>query len=182
MRKRKLSDSFETSGHWWLPESPDKTVAGTLKYSPDAITLELHGVLGNAFFAELGTLESLGSQLQLAYGNTRDGICTLFCLTNDGGFHNFAGIQESTFNVGFVIFGRHLSDEAVPIASVSFDCTRLTEFVRANCFEIKDNRLERFHVGCSGIRWLASPDSAKTSAKTAIAFGASHATQHLKPL
>ena len=42
--------------------------------------------------------------------------------------------------------------------------------------------LERFHVGCSGIRWLASPDSAKTSAKTAIAFGASHATQHLKPL
>jgi molecular chaperone DnaK (HSP70) len=42
--------------------------------------------------------------------------------------------------------------------------------------------LERFHVGCSGIRRLAGPYSSKTSAKDAIAFGAIHATQNLKPL
>ncbi len=42
--------------------------------------------------------------------------------------------------------------------------------------------LERFHVPCSGIRWLVSADGAKASAKTAIAFSAIHATQQLKPL
>ena len=142
-----FSDSFETAGHWWLPESPDKRVAGVLKYSPEGITLDLHGVLGIESFARLGTMEAMGGQVQLLFGNTRDGLCTLFQLTHDGGFDNFTGVQESAFNVGFFVFGCHISDATATATSMSFDCSRLTEFVRAACFDVQEGRLQDGGLG-----------------------------------
>lgn len=41
MTDRLLTDSFELSGEWYLPESPDLQIAGRLKYTPDRTELQL---------------------------------------------------------------------------------------------------------------------------------------------
>ncbi len=42
-----LNETIEYKGYWWLPSTPDKKVAGTLKYIPnDSIRLEVIGSLG----------------------------------------------------------------------------------------------------------------------------------------
>ena len=32
--KRRLDESAEWTGHWWLPEEPDRVIPGVLRYDP----------------------------------------------------------------------------------------------------------------------------------------------------
>src|SRR5271155_236843 len=39
---RAIVDPFETTGEWFLPETPERRIAGTLTYNPNRIILELN--------------------------------------------------------------------------------------------------------------------------------------------
>lgn len=46
--------SFEKNGHWWLPEAPDKRVAGTIRSNEDGeLRLSLMGALGESGLRDL---------------------------------------------------------------------------------------------------------------------------------
>lgn len=44
---KQFNDTFDIDGYWWLPENPTKTVAGTLHYSPEKISLNLIGAFSD---------------------------------------------------------------------------------------------------------------------------------------
>ena len=71
MADRLLNESFETSGEWFLPETPDRKIAGILRYTPEQTELQLH----ESFMPLPGTIR-IGEALKtypVVYGITRDG-------------------------------------------------------------------------------------------------------------
>lgn len=67
-----LTESFETSGEWYLPENPDRKIAGILRYTPEQTELELH----ESFMPlRQGTIRFDDPLITYpaVYGTTRDG-------------------------------------------------------------------------------------------------------------
>lgn len=76
--KYTIDERFEITGHWWLPETPQHTVAGKLKYSVSELCLELSGDLGH--FDERSVLAIGGEcRIPIIHGQSKDRhCCTLF--------------------------------------------------------------------------------------------------------
>lgn len=69
---RPLTESFETTGEWFLPDSPQRRIAGTVSFKAGRTELRLHSTLRPL---PRGTMQ-IGSILppyQVIYGDTRDG-------------------------------------------------------------------------------------------------------------
>ena len=76
MHEHTLDQSFVAEGQFWLPETPDARIAGTLNYSPGSITINLIGDPG-----AIGTQSLLrddGGLRELVLGSTRVGPCALW--------------------------------------------------------------------------------------------------------
>jgi hypothetical protein len=43
MHEHTLDQPFVAEGQFWLPETPEQRIAGTLNYSPGSITVGVHG-------------------------------------------------------------------------------------------------------------------------------------------
>lgn len=63
---------FRCSGYWWLPETPDERIAGTLTYTPQkGATLELFGSFAQA------TADFAGFGPEIVWGESDHGVVTL---------------------------------------------------------------------------------------------------------
>ena len=71
MADRFLNESFETSGEWYLPETPDRKIAGILHYTPDQTELHLHE--GFMPFPNTIRIDDTLQTYPAVYGTTRDG-------------------------------------------------------------------------------------------------------------
>lgn len=73
VERHDLSDRFEYEGLWWLPDSPDNQVPGTLSFDGQVCTLKVFGLLRSP--TELGRRDLYRREVIL--GNTEEGRVTL---------------------------------------------------------------------------------------------------------
>lgn len=83
MAERSLGDSFETFGEWFLPENPERKIAGAISYSGKGAELHLHKT-----FVPLSGAVGLGNLLQtypVVLGTTREGEAMTLLYANRAG-------------------------------------------------------------------------------------------------
>lgn len=115
-----LNEYFTATGEWYLPEQPDRTITGTLTYTPGRIMLELQDS-----FAPLGGViyGNEAVNFRRVCGHTRSGeLFTLLAVTRVGMSINFFNrhlAQPDRLNVALAIIGAVTEDDPV-LANV--DC------------------------------------------------------------
>ncbi len=134
-----LGSTFRAKGYWWLPGSPESRLAGTVGYSPEGLSLELHGALSSTSLGELGTLRDDFDRFPMVHGTTDAGPCTLINAFLTGARHNLAETTDSTYSAIYLLLGGHIHDESMPAASVSFSCSHLDDFLGPASFSIEDD-------------------------------------------
>lgn len=118
-------------GVWWLPETPEDELHGTLEIIPgETPTLELIGA-----FKQLNTLGSV-SFVEKAhiFGIVSGKIVTLAsCYIGSGGL-SFPGFEKTKIYTDVVIFGAHA--ESFAISNVSFQAGGLEEWLNRGGIKI----------------------------------------------
>ncbi len=109
MPNRPLSERFDTSGEWYLPDAPDRPIAGSLSYTPDHT--ELH--LNDAFRSVRGAFHIGDTEgYPLVYGKTRDGdAMTLVNAQRTAFSMNFGSggmRQPERLHTSLLLVGAHL--------------------------------------------------------------------------
>lgn len=102
-------DNLEYKGHWWLPENPDRKVAGILTFSQQNNgKLELIGSFQDVFDKDFND----DSKYSVILGQTTDGklITLKDCLQTNYSF-SMELTQETTFLVHFIYSDIHITDE-----------------------------------------------------------------------
>jgi hypothetical protein len=109
---------FEKQGYWWLPEAPDKQIAGTIVYGHTTKSeLRLLGSLQD----EMKSLQQMGRwgdvySPEIILGLTADGKkITLYDCTQSGAHLSFSSFMTETYSPSIVLEGRHFAkaDEMV---------------------------------------------------------------------
>ena len=110
---RSLGESFKVSGEWFLPDNPNRRIAGTLSYSEGQIELDL-----NERFAPLRGTIRIGDAPQiypLIHGITRKGEATTLVdsWSNGGDFNLGSGgvIETERLISARLILGAHITAE-----------------------------------------------------------------------
>jgi hypothetical protein len=93
MHEHTLDQPFVAEGQFWLPETPEQRIAGTLNYSPGSITVNLIGDPGGIGAQSL--LRGDGEVRELVLGSTRVGSCALW--------NAFSTSSSTTYGVGGAI-------------------------------------------------------------------------------
>jgi len=104
-----VTESFECSGLWWLPDNSEDRVAGVLRFSPeDGLVLNLLGMLGSR-----GGGVGIKSY-EIVFGSVYDSPmgqtvtlkgCRLVRYTE-----TFSGINAEGYRADLAFFGQHLKD------------------------------------------------------------------------
>lgn len=134
-----LKSTFEAKGSWWLAESPNTRVGGTLSYSKNEILLELHGTLTPVSSHQVGTLQDNLGCLPLIHGDTDAGKVSLVSASRSSITRNFSEITKSSFSAIYLLLGTHVFDAELPSDSVSFSCSHLDDFLGQVSFTIEDD-------------------------------------------
>jgi hypothetical protein len=126
-----MYDSFEYRGYWWIPDNPDRRVAGILTYSMEGINLELFDTLS----PERGSIGMESNKFELIFGECEGNkIITL----NDG-FETklrMSGIITTRLTFNKMLVGKHIASiEAMNFHSVSVNYSYIEEWMRHNPFE-----------------------------------------------
>jgi len=110
MADRNLNETFEAFGDWFLPEDPERKIAGHLNYTSDGTDLHL-----NESFQALRGIIGVGTQMKdypVIYGITRDGeAMTLLKAQRMGVSLNFGvgGLRESErIHTSWLLVGAHM--------------------------------------------------------------------------
>jgi hypothetical protein len=134
-----LNESFEVTGKWWLPDNPDRRIAGTLNYSTTDITLTLHGALRERDFQEAFRVRSDFERFTQVYGTTSDGIaCTILnAIVEDYRFNSSTPEASSTIVSSiYLIVGTHTPNLVdLRLCSLSLRCLELDSFVNKHPLE-----------------------------------------------
>ena len=140
-----LSDSFEVTGEWWLPEEADAKLYGTLRYSPTNIELELSGTLDESKIADLKS----GSP------KFKDHPC-FHGLTHDRQEYTLLRARVSSlggttkYNAFHIIADKHVP--ALPelkLKKVSFYCQHLDVFIGRHLFTMENDGEGRDFKSCT---------------------------------
>ncbi|MDD3051458.1 MAG: hypothetical protein PHR06_09970 [Candidatus Cloacimonetes bacterium] len=110
-------NSFETLGLWWLPDTPDIKISGTLSFSPDTGgNLSLFGSLNKS--DQFG----LNHERITIHGISQSGkeYTLLKCLNTSSSF-NLPGIPTYEYNITTILEGNHFLDEE----EIKFDSFRI---------------------------------------------------------
>jgi hypothetical protein len=130
-RKSTLFDDFEYSGHWWLPEDPEKKVAGTVRFNSDGyITLDLL----ESFNEPPGTVVDGLFRPKLILGLT-DGRkrITLYQTVRTG---RTLPSMNPAFSANYLLVGGHfLSRSDIRFSSLSANFTYFEEWMGHATFE-----------------------------------------------
>lgn len=110
MAERPLQESFQVTGTWHLPESPDRVITGDLRYTTDGTELDLH----EPFTVQRGVFRTSDERPRypIIHGTTREGeAMTLLNAQSAGRSFNFSsgGFRESerVFSV-WLLVGAHV--------------------------------------------------------------------------
>ncbi|PFH86471.1 HEPN domain-containing protein [Bacillus sp. AFS088145] len=126
-----MYDEFEFRGYWWVPDSPEKQVAGILTYNLEGINLELFGDLGE----EQSFFGNKAKKYQLVLGTTEDGEdITLY----DGFQTKFkiSGYVTTKLTFNRMLVGKHFhSKEEMKFHSISINYSYLEEWMGYDPFE-----------------------------------------------
>lgn len=119
-----LTDSFEIGGHWYLLGQDVDTdgIIGTLKYSPDSITLQLQGM-----FAGFDPIDDdcLSSRINI-YGFSNNGEhFSLFNCVPSHASHSFPGYDTCSYYVGRFYAGDFIIENENELDSVEVNCSFL---------------------------------------------------------
>ncbi len=107
-----MNEGFEYKGYWWLPDNPDKTVAGMLKYIPnESIKLELIGTFESEEQNIVSFEKSNDKKIDIILGITSDSKEVTLCSNHSYGSLNLScPFPIITFNSRFVVVGKHLEN------------------------------------------------------------------------
>ncbi|GAA2335306.1 HEPN domain-containing protein [Dactylosporangium salmoneum] len=123
----RLDLAHEWAGHWWLPEEPDRTLEGTLRYDPDdGLRLSLTGgfddrvrvPLGNGWVGVMNESKSWPAVLGLAEGTA---ITLLDCHATNTEWRGigFGEPHEQTIRSPAAFVGVHLHDDGQEVFTES---------------------------------------------------------------
>lgn len=138
-------EQFEVSGEWWLPESPQNRVVGSLSYGPlEGARLRLFGRLARVEdFAERTTtdgvttmavteeavIQSGSHRMVLGEGDNR-GFTLIDCLRTESRNLLFGGPPSELLDVAQVLKGAHFAPgEAIAANGVSFGLENLAGWI-----------------------------------------------------
>ena len=132
-------EEFEFEGLWWLPETPEARVPGSLAFSPDSgASLDLLGSLkdpGN-HFAALGR-EMVESERILGLSSKGKPVTLWNCWESHKRV-NLAGFTKTSFHADVVIVGAHLGGaEDAQFKKMSTEYRHLDEWAGISGFAIK---------------------------------------------
>lgn len=132
-------EDFEFEGIWWLPETPDAKVPGTLEFSPDSgVSLDLLDSLkkpGDHFAAF--QREMVESELILGF-SSEGRPATLWGCWEKRKRVNLAGFTKTSFHADFALVGAHLGvAEDARFKKMSAEYRHLDEWAGISGFEIK---------------------------------------------
>ncbi len=127
------SDNFEYKGIWWLPENPDRGVAGTVSFDGKGINLELSGLLH-----EPADFEERDLQPDFILGRVRQGrLITLYQAFETGSTVPVAGGHPeppipyfSSFGALHMFVGAHFTSQSeMQFSALSASFTYLEEWM-----------------------------------------------------
>lgn len=109
-----MTERIESKGYWYLPEKPDKTIAGILTYVPnESITLELIG----SFRDEKDFIDVFANNKKesVIYGITSDAKKTTLLNCFSQGSRNFSSpFSIIKYNCQYLIRGKHIQSLKEP--------------------------------------------------------------------
>lgn len=132
-------EDIEFEGLWWLPETPEARVPGTLRFSPDfGVSLDLLGSLkdqGDHVATVQRELTHPGVVLGLS---SKGKPVTLWECWERRKTVNLAGFTKTSFHADFVVVGAHLGGaEEARFTKISAECRHLDEWAGISGFSIK---------------------------------------------
>lgn len=133
-----MNEPFAIGGYWWLPETPDRKVAGTLTYRPgEGLELELMGLLAGTYNPPFVVPEFIEPPLIHGISGEGQAITLYNCIqTATGGHIGGAGaLGQSKFIAHFAFVGVHFPS----IGQIQFE----TVSVR---FQYLDEWYDRNHI------------------------------------
>ncbi|MGH8422687.1 MAG: HEPN domain-containing protein, partial [Pseudomonas fluorescens] len=113
-----FQDTFSAEGAWWLPETPDHRVSGTLSFDPDVgVSLALSGMLRQLADAFADAAE----EDVTIHGITNKGqLISLFECLNQSRTLNFPGFGTETYHANVAAAGLHFSNSDEPLFLKSY--------------------------------------------------------------
>src|SRR5215207_3162497 len=130
-----MMDRFEYLGYWWLPDTPDNRVPGTLVFDPEeGATLDLLGSLRGLE----GVMENLGPELILGTSSDGRSITLTGCDRDTGTLSIGGGFATSSFSADMVIVGEHFGrPEDVGFERLIVEYLHLDAWADTTGFEIE---------------------------------------------
>jgi hypothetical protein len=131
-----VRESFDLYGAFWKPEEPDSKFTGRLARNKQVIELTTSPTFKALTVDDLPSLfERERQTIEVLYGTTRHGPCTLFWLQSlsPDGTTNLSTLERlefRTFRVSLCIFGLHIPSATAPIlGSACFGYSSLEEWI-----------------------------------------------------
>ncbi|MGJ5630121.1 HEPN domain-containing protein [Nostoc sp. CALU 1950] len=126
-------EDFERVGEWWLPEMPDRKVAGILKFNPTiGGTLELLGSLINVQDGDQP------SHPQLILGNCLGGRVSLLNNSKIRSQLTLEGVGITIFQTRLICDGLHIANKVdLQFLSLSIHYSYLNQWLSVSNFDIK---------------------------------------------
>lgn len=133
-----MDEGVEIKGLWWLPDTPENQVSGTLSFSPgETISLDLMGMLNEPKRGVLTQDDFINPSI--IHGESVNGQpITMERCTQVGGTTGFTGISTTRFSGRFAYVGVHFSNnEQVRFRQLSIGFQNLDEWFSKNAFSIE---------------------------------------------
>lgn len=182
-----LDEGATWTGHWWLPEVPEKVVPGVLTYDPQVgLSLSLIGGFQDQVFRLEGehTVDVLDEtrswNLLLGIADNKE-VTLLDCLpvsSQSYGFSFFGGPDKQRISASTALIGVHLASPAEPVfteALVSVE--ELTGWSSSSVFSARITTADDRHTGKASLS-VAPIDEASA---TLPGFTATLARSHTLP-
>lgn len=111
MKDLKLIERHIFKGYWWLPDNPEKKVAGIVTYIPnEKICLELIGGFEDSSGEYVNLLDDGNSSVPVIYGKDSDAkVITLVGCRSSFSLNFNAGYPMMSYSARMLAYGKHIS-------------------------------------------------------------------------
>ncbi len=134
-------ESFKLEGTWWLPDSPDNRISGTLRYDPkEGAHLELIG----SFSLDIGlrSQSKVPNQTIILGSSVNGKAITLYKCYEKSFKINFPGLPRSVFFANVIFIGYHFdTEEKILFDEIAISFSDLSSWVSISGFK---NEVESF--------------------------------------
>ena len=129
-----MIEEFEYTGLWWLPETPEKQICGTLRFTPgEGAVVDLIGSFKGA-----KTRIVLGPEEIILGCLSNKGDVTLYKCHTAGASYSSPGFQITSFRAGVVFIGAHFhKPEDIKLRSIYVHYSYLDEWTNISGFDIQ---------------------------------------------